>query len=103
MANYTEVALTDDIPVGQRKRIEAQGQKITIFNIEGEYFAIYDTCPHKKTAPLVRGTLDGIFIKCPNHGYKFNLKSGKCNISQEFNTKVFPVKIEGEKILLNLE
>ena len=103
MNNYTTVARTGDIPSGKRKRVEVNGQRISIFNIDGEYFAIYDTCPHKGTAPLIRGALNGIAIKCPNHGYQFDLKTGECNIDPTFNTRVFPIKVEGDEILLNLD
>jgi nitrite reductase (NADH) small subunit len=102
MDSYIPAAKTSDIPPGERKRIEVEGERITIFNIDGEYHAIRDTCPHKKTAPLLRGTLDGLGIKCPNHGYRFDLKTGECNISPEFNTRVFPLKVEGETIYILL-
>jgi len=103
MSNYTAVARTEEVPVGGRKRIEINGQRISIFNIASEYFAICDTCPHKGTAPLIRGKLDGLGIKCPNHGYRFDLKTGKCNIDSVFNTKVFPIIVEDDKILIKLD
>lgn len=102
MSKLTPVARTEEIPVGERKRIEVNGQRISIFNIDGNYYAIIDTCPHKKTAPLIRGTLDGVAIKCPNHGYRFDLKTGECNISPDFNAKVFPVRVEDDEIFLEL-
>ncbi|MBE9521177.1 MAG: nitrite reductase (NAD(P)H) small subunit [Proteobacteria bacterium] len=94
MGGYTRVATTSDIPAGDRKRVIIGENRITIFNIEGRYYAINDVCPHKKTAPLVRGAIDGLCIKCPNHGYGFNLKTGECDKGAVFNTKVYPVKIE---------
>ncbi|MCH8156715.1 MAG: non-heme iron oxygenase ferredoxin subunit [Nitrospinae bacterium] len=103
MNNFTPVAREEDIPQGNRKRIEVDGKRISIFNIDGEYYAIYDTCPHKGTAPLIRGTLDGVGIKCPNHGYRFDLKTGACNIDPAFNAKVYPLKIKDGNILLDLE
>ena len=102
MNNYSIVAETGEIPSGERKRVEINGQRITIFNIENTYYAINDTCPHKKTAPLIRGKLDGLGIKCPNHGYRFDLKTGECNIDSVFNTKIYAVKVEGNSILLKL-
>ena len=67
MTKYIQVAKTSDIQNGERKRIELNGERINIFNIiEEEFFAIYDQCPHKKTDPLIRGTLNGIYLKCPN-------------------------------------
>ena len=102
MGNYSFVAETGEIPSGKRKRVEINGQRITIFNIENTYYAINDTCPHKKTAPLIRGKLDGLGIKCPNHGYRFDLKTGECNIDSVFNTKIYAVKVEGNSILIDL-
>ena len=102
MGNYSFVAETGEIPSGKRKRVQINGQRITIFNIENTYYAINDTCPHKKTAPLIRGKLDGLGIKCPNHGYRFDLKTGECNIDSVFNTKIYAVKVEGNSILLEL-
>lgn len=102
MTEFIQVAKTSEIPPGERKRIELNGERVSIFNIDGEFFAIYDVCPHKNTAPLIRGTLDGIGIKCPNHGYRFDLKTGKCNKGERWDTVVFPIKIDGDKILLGI-
>ncbi len=98
MKIYTKVAPVRDIPKGSRMRIVLGENRITIFNIEGRYYAIDDVCPHKKTTPLVRGSLDGLGIKCPNHGYRFDLETGECDKGATFNTRVYPVKIEGEDI-----
>jgi len=100
MTQYLQVAKTSDIPSGERKRVELNGERISIFNIEGEFFAIYDQCPHKKTAPLIRGTLNGVGVKCPNHGYRFDLKTGECDRGERFNTKVYPIKIVEDNILI---
>ena len=100
MTQYFQVAKASDIPPGERKRVELNGERISIFNIEGEFFAIYDQCPHKKTAPLIRGTLNGVGVKCPNHGYRFDLESGVCDRGERFNTRVFSIKIVEDNILI---
>ncbi len=100
MTEFTEVARLWEVPPGGRKRIEVNGELITLFNLDDELFAIYDRCPHKKTTPLVRGTLSGFGIKCPNHGYRFDLKTGKCDRGKEWDTKVYQVKIDDGKILV---
>jgi nitrite reductase/ring-hydroxylating ferredoxin subunit len=102
MSKFIPVAKVEEIPLGGRKRVEVDGRKISIFNIEGEYYAIFDTCPHKKTAPLIRGTLDGLGIKCPNHGYRFDLKTGDCNIDPALKTQVFPVEVQGDEICVRV-
>jgi nitrite reductase/ring-hydroxylating ferredoxin subunit len=100
MTEFIQVAKVSDIPSGERKRVELNGERISIFNIDGEFFAIYDQCPHKKTAPLIRGTLNGIGVKCPNHGYRFDLKTGECDRGERFNTRVYPIKIVEDNILI---
>ena len=100
MTEFTEVADLAEVPPGERKRVEVNSELITLFNIDGELFAIYDRCPHKKTTPLVRGTLNGLGVKCPNHGFRFDLKTGECDRSAEWNTRIYQVKIDNGKILL---
>jgi len=94
------VARVGDIEPGGRKRVDVNGERVTLFLLDGEYYAIRDTCPHKNTAPLLRGTLDGIGIKCPNHGFRFDLKTGECNVGAEWNTRIYAVKVIGDDILL---
>jgi nitrite reductase/ring-hydroxylating ferredoxin subunit len=103
MSELIPVAQVEEIPRDARKRVEVDGKKISIFNIEGEYYAIFDTCPHKKTAPLIRGSLDGLGIKCPNHGYRFDLKTGDCNIDPALKTQVFPVVVQGDDICVRMD
>lgn len=102
MSEFIAVAKVADIPPDSRKRVEVDGKKISIFNIGDQYYAIFDTCPHKKTAPLIRGTLDGIGIKCPNHGYRFDLITGACNIDPALKTQVFPVVIQGDDVCVRV-
>ena len=49
MTEFVEVAGLGEILPGERKRVEVRGELITLFNLDGELFAIYDRCPHKKT------------------------------------------------------
>ncbi|PIR00854.1 MAG: hypothetical protein COV66_03220 [Nitrospinae bacterium CG11_big_fil_rev_8_21_14_0_20_45_15] len=90
----------NSIPVGQRLRIEKDGQRISVFNIDGNYHAIVDACPHKLTAPLFRGTLEGETIQCPNHGFCFDLNTGECNKGPHLKAVVFHVREENGKIFI---
>ena len=102
MTEFIKVAKASDISLGERKRVELNGERISIFNIDGEFFAINDKCPHKKTAPLIRGTLNGIGVKCPNHSYRFDLKTGECDRGERFNTIVYPVKVVDDNVLVGV-
>ena len=75
MAKFLKVATTGELAPGQAKRVEVDGKVIALFNLEGSYHAIDDTCPHRG-GPLSKGPVDGEVVTCPWHGSKFNVKSG---------------------------
>jgi len=77
-----------DIPPGQLHKISVDGKDILVINLDGNYFAMDDTCTHAG-ASLSEGSIDGDVITCGWHGAKFNCKNGKL-------TK-FPAKINDVK------
>jgi 3-phenylpropionate/trans-cinnamate dioxygenase ferredoxin component len=70
------VALSSELPPGERLFVEIDGQPIVIFNISGQYFAIADVCSHDD-GPVGDGRLDGFEIKCPRHGASFDVRDGR--------------------------
>jgi len=73
-----------DISPGKMKKISIDGREILVSNINGEFFAVDDTCTHSG-ASLSEGSLDGCAITCGWHKAEFDCKTGKL-------TK-FPAKI----------
>jgi len=65
MTEFTEVANLEDVPPGERKRVEVNDELITLFNIDGELFAIYDRCPHKKNRSTRTRNLKRSWDKMP--------------------------------------
>ena len=76
MAGFMKVAKTEDLAPGQGKVVETGGKKIALFNVDGDYYAIADTCTHKG-GPLSEGELDGKEVTCPWHGAVFDVTSGE--------------------------
>lgn len=64
----------DDIPLGESARIEAE-VPIAVFNVDGELYAIDDTCTHQD-ASLADGWLEGCVVECPLHASCFDLRTG---------------------------
>jgi nitrite reductase/ring-hydroxylating ferredoxin subunit len=52
------------------------GKHIALFNIEGTYYAIDDTCTHKG-GPLSEGEVQGNKVTCPWHGAIFDVITGE--------------------------
>ena len=75
MAKLLKIAKTKDVPPGQAAAFTIEGQKIALFNVEGTYYAIGDTCTHRG-GPLSEGDVQGTRVTCPWHGADFDLKTG---------------------------
>jgi len=63
------LAKTNDVPPGQAAPFTIEGQKIALFNVEGTYYAIGDTCTHRG-GPLSEGDVDAEFhgvVRISNH------------------------------------
>jgi nitrite reductase/ring-hydroxylating ferredoxin subunit len=76
MGEFMKVSGTQDIPAGQGKKVQVGGKHIALFNIDGNYYAIDDTCTHKG-GPLSEGHISGTTITCPWHGATFDVKTGE--------------------------
>lgn len=74
------------------------GKQICLVKQADRYLAFNRSCPHAG-AHLDNGSLNNrIELTCPNHHYKFSLKTGY-NVSGEgFFLKVFPAKMDSGKL-----
>ena len=70
------VCRTTEITPGQMKKVSVDENEILVTNIDGDYFAIDDTCTHAG-ATLSEGKLEDSTITCDWHGAKFDCKNGK--------------------------
>jgi nitrite reductase/ring-hydroxylating ferredoxin subunit len=72
---FIKLAELDEIKPGKMQRYHAEGKRILICHVNGEYFAVDDTCTHED-ASLYLGALHGDIVKCSLHGGKFNVRTG---------------------------
>jgi nitrite reductase/ring-hydroxylating ferredoxin subunit len=50
------------------------------------------------------GALDGVKIRCANHGYCFDLITGECELPKGGpQLTILPVEVRGEEICIRLE
>ena len=102
MSELIKVAETKDVPAGKAIAVEVQGVKVAIFNIDGSYYAVDDTCTHKG-GPLSEGELEGTVVTCPWHGATFDLSTGN-HLAPPAPTGVtrWEVKIEGGDVMVRV-
>jgi nitrite reductase/ring-hydroxylating ferredoxin subunit len=97
---WLEACPIDEIPPGSRKLVKLNGIDIALFNISGTVFAIKNRCPHR-SGPLIRGFTDAAGgIKCPMHGWRFDLRDGSSE--RPAQAIVYPVKRENNLLYLLL-
>ena len=75
MAQFVKVASTADLAPGEARCVEVGGKKIALFNLEGNFYAIDDTCTHRG-GPLSEGEVASEEVTCPWHGAVYNIKTG---------------------------
>jgi 3-phenylpropionate/trans-cinnamate dioxygenase ferredoxin subunit len=75
-ADFQPVADADAIKPGQMMRVDVAGHRLLLANVEGEVFAVDDTCSHEDSS-LYLGCLKGYHIKCSLHGSRFDLRTGQ--------------------------
>jgi 3-phenylpropionate/trans-cinnamate dioxygenase ferredoxin subunit len=98
MARFVKVAKTDEIAPDQAKMVEVDDKRITLFNLQGNFYAIDDTCTHVG-GPLSEGEIQGEKVTCPWHGSIFNIKTGEA-LGPPARTGVasYNVRVEGADI-----
>jgi ferredoxin-NADP reductase len=75
-ARFRKVAKTGELAPGQGKAVSVNGAAIALFNVDGEYYAIDDSCPHAGGV-LSEGELTGKELTCPLHGAVFDVTTGE--------------------------
>lgn len=65
----------DDLAVGEVRQVLASSLAIALAKTEDGYHALANRCTHQG-GPLGDGALDGACVRCPWHGWAFDLASG---------------------------
>ncbi|MEF8786631.1 MAG: Rieske (2Fe-2S) protein [Haloarculaceae archaeon] len=105
-----EVCTRDELPPGERTIVERDGIEIGVFNVDGELYAVSNTCPHR-SGPVCEGQVqteivadwpgpgyrpnervsDEPTIACPWHGWEFELATGEHIGDDEFAVPSYDV------------
>lgn len=110
MAQKHVVAAVGDVPPGTRKLVDVRGRAVVVFNLDGEFFALSNRCPHRggslvdgKQTGLVESSEPGEYcysrrgeiIRCPWHAWEFDIRTGKSWCSPaRIHVRQFAVAVE---------
>ncbi len=100
--NWIEVGTINDIPRQGARVVRSSGGDIAVFRTDqDEIFALRDKCPHKG-GPLSQGIVHDNKVACPLHNWNISLNTGLAVSPDKGCAARYPIKIEGDKILLSL-
>lgn len=102
MAGFVAVANVGDIKEGESKSVEVNGREIALFNINGRFYAIDNTCAHRG-GPLAEGICDGNVVTCPWHGWQYDVTTGTNPLNSQIKVKKYEVMVEGYKVKVKIE
>jgi nitrite reductase (NADH) small subunit len=113
-----DVCSEAELPPGSCKIVQAGGRSIGVFNVHGRYRALLNLCPHGG-APLCRGIVsgmsvasapgldvqwerDGEILRCPWHGWEYEIETGCTITDPPLRVKTFSVSIEDGRVVVSI-
>jgi nitrite reductase (NADH) small subunit len=124
------VAHVSEITPGKRKIVTIAGRSIGIFNVNGAFYAVRNSCPHQGGELCLGPTVglatadkpgeihysrEGEILRCPWHGWEFDLATGRSVFDpnrtrvksypvevEELQAETYPVEIERDRVVVIL-
>ncbi|MDQ3692525.1 MAG: Rieske (2Fe-2S) protein [Chloroflexota bacterium] len=111
------VARVDEIPAGGRKIVRIDGREIGIFNLDGDYYALRNSCPHQAARVClgqVVGTAlpsavyefkygrEGRILRCPWHEWEYDIATGESVFDPAIRIKTYPVEVTDGEIAVTI-
>ena len=98
--DFVTAAQVADVAPGTGKAVIVGEREIALFNVEGRFYALDNTCPHQG-GPLAEGWLDGAVVTCPWHAWTFKLSDGKMTLGEFASVDTFEVRVEGDDVRIS--
>jgi nitrite reductase (NADH) small subunit len=100
MSEFVRLCSKAELPgAGEAREIEAGGKMYCVANVGGEISVLDNVCPHRG-GPLGQGMIEEGYLVCPWHAWAFDAKTGVCTHNPQAKVKVWPLKIEGDDLLV---
>ena len=90
-----------EIPEGERRVIDAAGQSVGVFRVGGQWYALSNSCLHRG-GPVCAGTLEGLTLTCPWHGYQYDLPTGQLLLDRSTALPTYPVSVENGMVYVDV-
>ena len=99
---WHDVALTSECLPGNAIERCVAGRVVALFNVGGDYHALDGVCAHQG-GPLGEGTLDGCFVTCPWHGWRYDVRTGINEITDGIRQQGFRVRVFHDTVQIAID
>ena len=99
---FTKICSRSDLRQNAGKRFIVDETDVAVFLVNDTIYAVSNICPHKQSALIFDGFLEGDNIVCPVHGWMFNLKNGKTPTGNN-GLRIFETMIKGNDVYIKIE
>ena len=94
-----EVARIEEVPAGRVKLVRAHGLELILCRAGDHFRAYRNVCPHAN-APLHTGRVTDGTLRCPWHGWEFDLETGRHVLQPACTLDAYPVEVEGDRLFV---
>ena len=111
-----------ELAPGDRMLVQLEGREVAVFNLDGEYHAMVNWCPHQG-GPACEGLISGtseasfdpdtlqvelewseeeVIMNCPWHGWEFDITTGECLSRPPVKLPKYPVEIRDGDLVVSV-
>jgi 3-phenylpropionate/trans-cinnamate dioxygenase ferredoxin component len=101
MSDFVKALPAADLPPGKGVELSVGGQAVALFNIEGSFYAISNTCMHRG-GPLGQGFVEGRTVTCPWHSWMFDVATGQNVVNGELKVACYETRLEDGQVLVKV-
>jgi nitrite reductase (NADH) small subunit len=102
MAEWVRLCSVAEAPAeGAVIEAEANGVGVCLARLQGKLSALDNLCPHR-AGPLGQGWIEGNAVVCPWHSWAFHLETGEAEFPVGERVAAFPIRVEGDDVLVLL-
>lgn len=101
MNEFQFVCLEKDLEENECKKFEVDLTDVVLIKKEGKFYALSNRCTHHHVSVMDRGDLEGDYLVCPNHFWRFDIKTGKKDGTLRGLDK-YEVKTEDGKVFVKV-
>ena len=99
---YIKIANKSDLPEeGEAREFTVGDKVICVANVNGTISAMDNVCLHRG-GPLGQGVIVDDKVVCPWHGWEWDPKTGQASHDPGTRISVYPIKVEGEDVMVEL-